>query len=381
MIHQKVLWLCIFGILALCVATYFIFEVSHTSTSSSTNTDSATENEVSNTLKSFTTYNDSYVIGTKSNGNVITTIKQSMTGLDCSNRIPLEKNCVGANWYSTTFVCELVSELLPLSDNATSTLIIADSTNLSNNVSSWTGVDDVKNDGNLYCSLVLANTSLARALCANIPECGAFTFEYDANNIPQGCIKVNAPLYPSNTVPTPSYNVVTYTGTRTDAVTFNQNGDLTNLVYRWNTSPVGTITQTMTTTNFADCGAMLNTIEADDASSSYVASWEATTGQCNLYNNITGVAQSQSSTFTTILSNIYPDYLRYSNSWTPVYGIDYPNANAGMAVNYQTILQMCINSSYNAFVWINGRYYLRNTSDPQVNIGGAIAYIIPATFI
>lgn len=378
MTHQKVLWLCIFAILALCIATFLIY-ISVSPSSNSTNTDAQTESAVSNTLKTFTTYNDQYLIGTKSNGNVITTIKQSMTGLDCSNRIPLEKNCVGANWYASTFVCELVSELLPLCDNATSTLIIADSTNLSNNVANWTSVDDMKNDGNLYCSLVLANSTLARALCANIPECGAFTFEYDSNNIPQGCLKVNAPLYPSATVPTKSPNVVTYTGTRTDGVVFNQSGDLTNVVYRWNSSPLGTITQSMKTTNFAECSAMLNTVEANDATSSYVASWEATTGQCNLYNDITGITQS--STMTTILSNIYPAYLRYSNSWTPVYGIDYPNANAGLAVNYQTILQMCINSSYDAFVWINGRYYLRNTSDPQVSVGGAIAYVIPTTFL
>lgn len=350
------------------------------SSSTSSSTSTTNSSTAAATLTAFIPYGDKYLIGTKSGGTVLETVANSATALDCSNRIPLESGCVGANWYSATNTCELVGTLTPLTDNAMSTLIIA--SKLNHQVSSWlTGTEEQTNDGNIYCSSVLANSSFARALCANIPACGAYTLSFDANNNPYGCIKVAATLYPNASVPTLSPNIITYTGTRSDAVVHNLYGDLTNLVYRWASAPLGSVSSRSTTTSLELCGVDLNVDPNNTDNMTYVASWEATTGTCTLYSDMTGISKdSTTANVTTIMSNLLPNYLRYSNSWTPVSGVDFPNNNSGLKINFQTALTMCINSSYDCFVNVGGLYYMRNTSSPQTSNSNATAYIIPISF-
>lgn len=361
---------------------------------------STTSPDIKKQITSYTLYNYRYLDNMKSGGTVIASIPKSTTALDCSNRAVLLPKCVGANWYKDTSTCELLSDLLPLSDDSTSTLIVSDASNLqTNKVYLWTPTDGVANDGRLFCSDTLANSTYAKALCASIPECGAYTFELNSDNYPTGCLKVKSSMYPSVTNPSLVTNISTFSGDRTDGIVYNITDNDTNntnptCYYRWGTIlQNATIVATFNNLTLKASADMLvkqlQTNTQANGNLNIVAQWDTnpTNGGvtlCTLYDVSSGIninKNNQTQNSTLILPSSLSSLLRYSNEWTRVNNIDYPNSNQGLALTFKEAMNACVNSTYTAFVLINGFYYLRNQTDPSVATTGAIAYILPTGFV
>ena len=151
-------------------------------------------------------------------GNVNVTYQNCNSVIQCSNYLFNDPTSTGANYLTDTKTCELISAISPIGVNQTSNsvLILRTSSKLSNGLNLWSKNDTATSLGNLYCSPTLAYRDYARALCANIPYCKAFTYEIDSVGNPYGCLKsTNSTVANSATAVS---NVSYYSGQRNDAV-------------------------------------------------------------------------------------------------------------------------------------------------------------------
>lgn len=321
-------------------------------------------------------YGYSYLKGTKASGTILKTVTNVKHDLACSNLAATETDCVGANWYTASSTCELLADLMPLSDDDACTLIIPNATIIKNNVSTWVGNDTISNDGELYCSQVLANKALAASLCANIPECGAFTQQYDENNIPMGCIKVASPL-------TTSLNITSFTGSRTDGVIFNQNLKTDKVNYRWGASLTGSSILQTQNTSLAECASSLL------ASNGNAATWDASNnGLCTLLQNITSITKDDSTqNFTSIIPT--GTLLKYSPKWTMLQGASYPDNTLITLSNFQNspkntlddALLACANdpkSQCQGVINKNNAFLFTSDTSNGISDSNATAYVIPS---
>ncbi len=387
------MWMIIVGIVIVILVaayvtyTYFpsylgITKTTTTTTPTTVSTPAATNTTqtVNSTLTNYITYNYRYLDGAKSGGKKILDVARSNSSLDCSNRCALQKGCVGANWSSTTLTCSLMSSLLPIGEDSTTTLLVKDSADAQLDVFGWQPSDGIANEGELFCSDILANSTLAKSLCASIPECGGFTLELNNNSYPRGCIKMNSSTYPSRNYPTLAPNITTYLGNRADAIIFNQPNDTSNLNYRFGSVASGPQISSDTGLTLTDCAAKLNTDSSNtDPSAPLIASYNSIGGGCIVQSSVGSVTKLRNSTI--IFSNLLSGYERYSNNWDRIDGIDFPNSNGGMAVKFEEAFYACMNSSYDTLVNISGLWYLRSSSSSsQSSNGNAVAYKIPSTF-
>lgn len=321
-------------------------------------------------------YGYSYLNGTKASGTVLKTVTNVKHDLACSNLAATETDCVGANWYAGSSTCELLADLLPLSDDGTCSLIIPNASLLKNNVSTWAGSDTVANDGELYCSQVLANKPLAATLCANLPECGAYTQEYDDNNIPMGCIKVASPF-------TTSLNITTYTGSRTDGVVYNKNLSTDKVNYRWGASLSGTSISQTPSTSLVECASMLT------ASNGSAATWDASNnGTCTLLQNVTTIQKDNT---TQSVTTIVPKgtLLKYSPQWTVLQGATYANNTLITLPGFQNAPKQTLNDAILAcgndsrcqgIITKNGTFYFTSDTSNGISDANCTAYVVPSTW-
>jgi len=335
-------------------------------------------------------YNDSYTDGVQSGGQVLQTKEGITTSLACGNLMHANKNAVAANYVEVTQTCTLLGSLLPLSDNENATLIVPSTASTDTAILKWLQAEEtVASPGVLYCSTAFANSTNARAVCASMPECGAFTYEFTKNTQqPMGCLKLNS----STTYP--NSNTSTYSGPRTKSIVYNNPKSTTNApppYYRYGTALAGgTKTVVSAGISLSACGAMMTTTEGTT-----VATWNAASsaaGTCTLYSdfNIANVIEDYdgATKYSTLLlgSTLPPATINtLSNSWTYQPDTD-ANIGAmnstGLDITQRQAQLKCIQTNgCNAIVQRpSGLWYMLSNVPGTFASTGTDLYTIPPAF-
>lgn len=338
----------------------------------------------------FQLYNDNYTDGVQSGGKVLETKEGVTTSLACGNLMHANKKAVAANYVDATQTCTVLGSLLPLSDNINATLIVPSTASTDSAILKWLEAEEtVATPGVLYCSTAFANSTNARAVCASIPECGAFTYEFTSNTRqPMGCLKLTS----STTYPSP--NISTYSGPRTKSVVYNDPKSTTNApppYYRYGTAlAAGTKTVVAAGISLSACGTMMT---ATDGTA--VATWNAASsaaGTCTLYSdfNPANVREDYdgATKYSTLLlgAALTPATINMlSNSWTYQADTD-ANTTAmnstGLDVTQRQAQLQCIQTNgCNAIVQRpSGLWYMLSSVPGTFNSTGTDLYTIPPAF-
>lgn len=335
-------------------------------------------------------YNDSYTDGVQGGGQVLQTKEGITTSLACGNLMHANKNAVGANYVEATQTCTVLGSLLPLSDNQNATLIVPSTASTDTAVLKWLQAEEtMASPGVLYCSTAFANSTNARAVCASMSECGAFTYEF-ANNTqqPMGCLKLSS----STTYPSP--NTSTYTGPRTKSVVYNNPNSTTNApppYYRYGTALAGGTKSVIAAgISLSACGAMLTATEGAP-----VATWNAASsaaGTCTLYSDFSlanvredydGATKYSTLLLGAVLSAATVNSL--SNSWTYQADTDANitamNSNGLDVTQRQAQLQCIQTNGCNAIVQRpSGLWYMLSSVPGTFTSTGTDLYTIPPAF-
>ena len=335
-------------------------------------------------------WNDSYTDGVRSGGQVLETKEGVTTSLACGNLMHANKKSVAANYVEITQTCTLLSSILPLTDDANATLIVPSTSTTDTAVLKWIDAEEtIASPGVLYCSTAFANSTNARAVCASMPECGAFTYEFtSATKQPMGCLKLNS----STTYPT--FNTSTYSGPRTKSIVYNDPTSTTNApppYYRYGTALAGgTKTVVSSGLSLSACGALMTSTEG-----TVVATWNASSssqGACTLYSdfNIANVREDYdgATKYSTLLLSAAlstATITALSNSWTYQPDTDAnatPMNSNGLDVTQRQAQLQCIQTNgCNAIVQRpNGFWYLLASVPGTFNSTGTDLYTIPPTF-
>ena len=235
-----------------------------------------------------------FVQNTYSYGNINDVYQDCNSVIQCSNYLFNDPTSTGANYLPDTKTCELVSAISPIGvnqDNSNTTLILRTSSRLTNGVNAWAKNDTVTSPGNLYCSPTLAYRDYAKALCANIPYCKAYTYEIDSAGVPYGCLKAtNTTIANSgSSVQSVSY----YSGKRSDG----QDLPSAPFNYTYNTDVTGA--QIIASYDKTD---LLTCIQLATVKNTARAAWNYSPnggGSCRLFNYYDSAVPSMSSILMT----------------------------------------------------------------------------------
>lgn len=333
-------------------------------------------------------YGYQYVQQVRSLGPVIETIDNVESSLICANYAAATNNCVGGNYIAATSTCELVSSILPLSDNPDYETFVMSATNLKNKVSAFTATEGQRQKGVLFESTALNYKPYMAALCASIPTCSGYCTNFSAaNNTPSGCLLTDSAQQSTRMI---DVNSILYTGVRTDGVLYNQADNTTGPYYRWSTT-VGSNSALLTTqyvTTLDECGAI-----AQETISAVGAVWDpSTNGTCTVYSSLNSVVSDPVKTLLTWKAN--PSYLNYSNTFTTVTGVDYPTASV-FVTGFENANIYTLEDAKLALINANGAcnciildtttnfFTFKNVTSTDASSTVAsttIAYVVPTTF-
>lgn len=336
-------------------------------------------------------YDDAYTDGLRSGGVVLKQIENVKTRLACGNLMHATKNAVAANYVLEAQSCTLLGSILPLSDDEKTTFIVPATASTDSSILKWLEPEEsIASPGVLYCSNAFANSSHARAICASLPECAAFTYEYTPlTQTPRGCLKMaSAAMYTSA-------DTSTYSGPRNNLVTYN---DATSSVnspppyYRFGTSMTGaSIAAVVLGQSLSQCGTLLETSKTTTPA----ATWDASaTGTCTLFGTFdpTLVVEDfdgATKNLTLLLSSSLPQKTiqLMSNVWTHQPNMDTPNTNAtigqGQDITPRQAQLLCAQTSgCVGFVQrSDARWYMLSDVSAAASTQGSDMYTIPPSFI
>lgn len=334
----------------------------------------------------FQLYDDAYTPGMQSGGTVLQEVEGITTALACANLMH-SKSAVGANYVDASQTCTLLASILPLNDDKNTTLIVPSTSSVDSSILKWIEAEEsIATPGVLYCSEAFANSSNARAVCASIPECAAFTYEFmDQTQQPMGCLKL------SSETAYPSYNTSTFTGSRKSLLKYND--PTSNLIppppyYRFGTSLDGATRSTVAMgLSLSQCGSLLQKTQSTAA-----ATWDASAdGTCTLYStfdvkNVIEDFDGVTKNTTLLLGGTVPTatVLSMSNTWQQQTNMD-ASTTMGQArdITPRQAQLLCAQTNGCAgFVQrSNGLWYLlSNVSNPIATTGSTL-YTIPSAFI
>lgn len=331
-------------------------------------------------------YDDAYTTGVRSGGTVLEQVEGITTALACANLMH-SKSAVGANYVNASETCTLLGSILPLSDDKNATLIVPSTSSVDSDILKWIEAEEsVATPGVLYCSDAFANSSNARAVCASIPECAAFTYEFmNQTQKPRGCLKL------SSDTSYPNYITSTYTGSRKNLLKYNDTSSV--LIppppyYRFGTSLDGATRSTAVMgVSLSQCGSLLQKTPSMSA-----ATWDASVnGTCTLFSTFdvkTVIEDFDGLTknVTLILNDTISKetLLSLSNTWTHQTNMDASTTmGQGKDITPRQAQLLCAqtNGCVGFVQRSNGLWYLLSDVSNAVATTGSDLYTIPRSFI